>query len=459
MTLLTQLEHRATEEWLHGVDSLSLVTLAQDRVQKLQSQSIAQPPTVLLAESDPTRFLAGFIAACTVNCPVFLCNPHWATSEWQQVLRLVQPEVVFGVLPDTPVRSSSHPPLPVPQPGWIMIPTGGSSGQVRFAIHTLQSLTAAVQGFQDFFEVQQINACCVLPLYHVSGLMQFLRSFLSGGRLTILPFKILENQCSGAVSLSAGVLQEFDPAHFFLSLVPTQLQRLLQAGADDWLQQFQTIFVGGAPTWTDLLTLARSEQLRLAPTYGMTETAAQVVTLKPDLFLQGQSGCGQVLPHASIKILDSATGLPSTTGQIGTIAIQAKSLMLGYFPDAIYPEEFPTDDLGCFNAQEILQVVGRNSQKIITGGENVFPAEVEAALRSTGLVRDVCVVGMPDQTWGEIVTAFYVPGLPEVTATTLKAALIPQLCHFKHPKQWIAVETLPRNTQGKINVEHLKQIL
>lgn len=482
MEPFANLRQRASEPWLLGIDQATLVDLAEQRLHLLIQPRSERIPTVLLAEADPTRFLAGLIAACTVNCPVFLGNPHWAEAEWHQVLELAQPDVIFSdkatrprITPHSALRTQTR---SRPELGWLMIPTGGSSGQIRFVIHTWETLTAAVQGFQDFFEVDQIHSCCVLPLYHVSGLMQFLRSFLTGGKIAVLPFKTLANQfsCTEVGENQPGdrykPFSSIDPAslrdlrridwefsEFFLSLVPTQLQKLLQnPPAIHWLQQFQTIFLGGAPAWAELLTVARSHQLPLAPTYGMTETAAQVVTLKPEQFLQGIDGCGQILPHAALKICDAAD-LPLQPGQIGTIAIRAKSLMLGYFPHALYPEEFLTDDLGYFDAKGMLQVVGRNSQKIITGGENVFPTEIEAAIRATGLVSDVCIVGMPDQTWGEAVIAFYVPGSPEVAISTLKAALAPQLSAFKHPKQWIAVESLPRNTQGKVNLEYLKQIL
>lgn len=88
----------------------------------------------------------------------------------------------------------------------------------------------------------------------------------------------------------------------------------------------------------------------------MTETAAQIATLPPELFLNGKRGSGQVLPHAEIQICGAASA-PSP--QVGTIVIQAKSLMLGYFPDATYPDSFPTDDLGYFDAQGILHIVGQ----------------------------------------------------------------------------------------------------
>lgn len=144
---------------------------------------------------------------------------------------------------------------------------------------------------------------------------------------------------------------------------------------------------------------------------------------------------------------------------MGTVVIRAASLMLGYFPDCDQISELITDDLGYFDQYGSLHLVARRSQKIITGGENVFPIEVEATIRATGLVADVCVVGMPDQTWGEIVTAVYVAASSEVTVAELQTALAPQLSKYKQPKQWISINQIPRNGQGKVNYAQLKQFL
>ncbi|MBF2072606.1 MAG: 2-succinylbenzoate--CoA ligase [Synechococcales cyanobacterium C42_A2020_086] len=451
--VLAELQQRASISWLIGLDSQQVIVRA---LQYAQSLGHANLPTVLLAAADPAEFLAGLVAAVSARCPLVLGNPHWAAAEWQQVVRLVQPHQIWGDPDLLGTVSASSCAAPVLQPGWILIPTGGSSGQIRFAIHTWETLAAAVAGFRQFFQLESIHSCCVLPLYHVSGLMQFVRSFISGGQFALLPFKALETNL-------AAYRDQFDPGPFFLSLVPTQLQRLLLIpDAVPWLAAFQTVLLGGAPAWTSLLQQARHHHLRLAPTYGMTETAAQIATLPPETFLQGTSSGYRILPHATVEIWDSQ-GRLVPAGVMGTIAIRATSLMLGY--RAAEPSAgglsnmaaFATDDLGFLDGEGGLHIVGRHSQKIITGGENVFPSEVEAAIRSTGLVTDVCVVGMPDQTWGEVVTAVYVPASPAVDASALKAALAPRLSKFKHPKQWIAMAALPRTPQGKIAIELLKR--
>jgi o-succinylbenzoate---CoA ligase len=284
--------------------------------------------------------------------------------------------------------------------------------------------------------------------------MQWLRSFTTGGQLVIATFSELVDRLV-RLDATANAWHNLLLEECWLSLVPTQLQRLLQnPAAIASLTRFNTVLLGGAPAGEDLLAQARQHQIRLAPTYGMTETASQVVTLKPEAFLAGNSSCGQVLPHAKIQIL-SPEGAKLAVNQVGQIHIQSASLALGYYPQVFAESGLLTDDLGLMDEQGYLQIIGRSSQKIITGGENVFPAEVEAAIMATGLVKDVCVIGLPDREWGEAVTAIYVPVEPAITPT-LQQALQPQLSKFKQPKRWLAIAQIPRNPQGKVNYPQLE---
>jgi o-succinylbenzoate---CoA ligase len=417
---------------------------------------------VLIAESDPLRFIAAFIAAVSKNAVVVLTNPRWGQQEWAQIAGLVMPDVVFG---EVAIAGPLNPPIlgdfetglarkspsigglgggsrggeaTSLNPGDILIPTGGTSGQIRFAIHSWETLTASVEGFREYFGVDRVNSCCVLPLYHVSGLMQLWRSLITGGTFALCDWKALE----------AGVFPEIDRDRFFLSLVPTQLQRLLNYPE---LAQFRTILLGGAPAWESLLADCRSRRLPIAPTYGMTETASQIATLKPEVFLQGQTGCGMPLPHVAITIRD-AEGKPQPTGLSGLVTLEARSLMRGYFP----PGPFAIDDIGYFDENNSLHIVGRNSQKIISGGENLYPAEIEAAIRSTGLVEDVCVIGVPDEDWGEIAVAFYVSSR---TVEELLGAIALLLSKPKQPKRWVAVGEIPRTGQGKVVRSRLLELI
>lgn len=388
-------------------------------------------PTVLLTERDSIEFLAGLLATAAMGAPIVLANPQWVESDWQQVARLIQPNCVWGDCPIVPSSAATN-----AVRGSVMIPTGGSSGEIRLAMHSWRSLTASVRGFQTYFNVSQIHSVCVLPLHHVSGLMQFWRCYVSGGTLAIASFK----------QVQAGLRPAIDPASCFLSLVPTQLQRLIDQSSD-WLNQFHTVLLGGAPAWPELLDRAQVLQIRLAPTYGMTETASQIATLRPERFLQGRRSCGTVLPHAEV-----------CCDRVGQLQIRARSLCLGYYPNFFSPDApFVPDDLGYFEAGE-LHIVGRSSSKIITGGENVFPTEVEAAIWTTKLVSDVCVFGLNDADWGEVVVAACVLAADNSSIDQLRQAVSDRLVPFKRPKRWIILDALPRNAQGKLNLAQIKQI-
>jgi o-succinylbenzoate---CoA ligase len=476
-TPLEHLRHRIPDAWLIGYDCQKLWELAEQLHQELLDARLQFSPTapfrILLAEPDPLQFLAKFIAATSLDCHLFLCNPAWGDREWQQVLDLTQPHLSWitsaisrqpsavsslpSAVSGTAFRDAQHtltlaPSALRPLPSaLILISTGGSSGKVRFAMHTWETLTASVVGFRQYFAVDRVNSLCVLPLHHVSGLMQVVRSLVSGGKLAIVPFKNLE----------AGHWPSIHRTDFFLSLVPTQLHRLLQApeSSSTRLAQLQTVLLGGAPAWPDLLNQARQLNIPLAPTYGMTETASQIATLKSTDFLAGETGCGQILPHATVTICDrQSTELPPN--QIGTVQIRGRSLFLGYYPALSKVDTFQPDDLGFLDDNGSLHLIGRQSDKIITGGENLFPAEVEAAIRATGFVEDVCIVGVDDPTWGQSVAAVYVSTqTASPIAETLKAALRKTLSAYKHPKHWIAVAALPRNAQGKVNREQVKAIV
>lgn len=454
------------EDWILGLNHQRWLERIRQRQQELQAVMEREGyPRVLLVQSDPLEFLAGLMAACLCECPVFLGNPHWQRSEWQQVLSLVQPHVIWDASQLPPVDIPKPAPAKQEEKGWILIPTGGSSGQVRFAIHTWETLTASVEGCQRHFsgsELDAINSCCWLPLYHVSGLMQFMRSLITYGKLLLLPRHCFSSEISLTPDMAAFLDPQSEQPHsYFLSLVPTQLQRLLQQGGPrlQWLARFRTILVGGAPAWPALLQAARQHHLRLALTYGMTETAAQVATLDPEQFLLGAAHNGHVLPHAQIAI-EHQQHQGIVAPQIGQVVIECASLCKGYYPQLLAsPRKFFTDDLGYFNDQGVLHIVGRLSRKIISGGENVFPEEIEEVILSTGMVKDVTVLGQPHPDWGQSITAIVVPASASFSLPALQACLQDQLSPFKQPKQWYVLPHLPRNPQGKIDQSKIRKAL
>ncbi|MGF1518448.1 MAG: AMP-binding protein [Nodosilinea sp.] len=425
-------------------------------------------PSVLIAEPDPRQFLAACLAAWSEGCTVVLANSRWGENERHQVQALVAPAWGNSLVPSIaayPCRVAEG------EPGQLLIPTGGSSGQIKFAIHSWERLRVSVEGFCAHFGVEHVHAYCVLPLFHVSGLMQALRVLATGGQLALQPYG----------DLKRGEFLPLPPDGF-LSLVPTQLQALLALGGEfiPWLRSFRAVLLGGAPAGKSLLDQAQALGIPVALTYGMTETAAQVATLLPEEFLAGQRSSGRPLPHASITIFNDQ-GQAQPTGQPGRVVIWARSLAQGYLGGgggivvgsahptgmgnggcagdvdlvvgSAHPtggEPFVTDDVGYLNAGGYLHIVGRSSTKIITGGENVFPEEIEAALLATGAVGDACVVGLECDRWGQQLCALVVMDSP-MPLNDLAERLRSQLAPYKLPKQWILVSDLPRTAQGKLS--------
>ena len=121
-------------------------------------------------------------------------------------------------------------------------------------------------------------------------------------------------------------------------------------------------------------------------------------------------------------------------------------------------DNFVVDDIGFLDNYGYLHIIGRNSDKIITGGENVYPTEIESAIRKTNMVIDVCVIGITDKHWGQALTAIYIPKDQNISYLEIQTQLKNQLSKFKIPKHWISLPNLPRNAQGKINRQQLQQI-
>jgi O-succinylbenzoic acid--CoA ligase len=381
--------------------------------------------TVIIEESQQERFMQVFLDAAGARGTVFVADPSWGATERAQLAAAAAQPPGTGRQSKIADRESGT------ERGWLCLPTGGTSGKVRWARHDQDTLSAAVRGCCEHFGVERINAVGVLPLHHVSGLMAWMRCALTGG--SYVPWNWAD--------LEAGRCPQIVADDWFLSLVPTQLQRLLcRPEVADWLRRFRAILIGGGPAWPDLLDRAGELRLPLSPGYGMTETAAMVAALRPGEFLRGRRGCGTALPHATIAL-----------GQDGVIQIRAQSLFRGYFPEEREADDaWSTEDLGRFDGQGTLYVLGRRDAVIISGGEKVEPAEVEAVLRATGQFVDVAVLGVLDPEWGESVVACYPADTPKPDPALLDAHLQRELAPHKRPKHYLPV-AWQRNAQGKIN--------
>jgi o-succinylbenzoate---CoA ligase len=265
---------------------------------------------------------------------------------------------------------------------------------------------------------------CCLPLSHVAGLSIILRSVIYGTTAVLLDGFDTEQVASTLVSGDIGLL----------SLVPTQLIRLLEAGAD--LSRPRAILIGGGPVPPDALDEALGRGATLVQTYGMTETCSQVTTLAPDDAERKVGSAGRPLLTTHVRI------------EAGEILVQGPTVAPGCYEADGW---LHTGDLGHIDEEGFLYVNGRRSEVIVTGGENVMPAEVEAVLLAHPSVADAAVVGRPDPEWQEAVCALVVVADgKEASDDELRSHCASSLAPFKVPKRVAFVSSLPRTASGKL---------
>lgn len=335
----------------------------------------------------------------------------------------------------------------------VLIATSGSSGQPKLARLSHRALLAAGRQSAAHIGIEPADrwlAC--LPLGHVGGL-----SILTRMLLTKRTSVLFDPEGPLLHALPCLVRAIDEEGITLLSLVPALLERLL-APPISWTPppQLRAVLLGGAATGSALLHKAADRGVPALPTYGLTETAAQAATrpyrergLRPALD-SPLAPSGVPLPGVEIRIVD------------GTIEVRGPSLFSGYVGDSdeIEPQTwFRTQDRGYLDDNGELVVSGRTSDVIVTGGENVDPAEVEAVLTSVPGVRGACVVGLPDSVFGEIVAALVVADFDASERLDLAAALRERLAAFKHPRRWQRVPELPLLPSAKLDRAAARRLL
>ena len=285
---------------------------------------------------------------------------------------------------------------------------------------------------------------CPLPFYHVGGLSIIFRSAIYGSSI-ILP---------EATSTEVIIKALHDSQATIVSLVPTQLYRMLEAGFEP-PSSLRLILLGGAAASLELVQRCLERGLPIALTYGLTEATSQVATATPEQVRAKPGSVGKPLSDTpvsagtTVRIVDEQ-GHDQLPGKYGEIVVIGATVMRGYLGQPPTGGTFRTGDIGYLDADGDLWVVQRRSDLIVSGGENVYPAEVEAVLCQHPAVADACVVGVPDSEWGQRVAAMVVLRTGE---TLREADLIAfsreRLASYKQPQRVLFVDELPRTASGK----------
>lgn len=339
---------------------------------------------------------------------------------------------------------SSH--LPI-DPLATFLLTSGSSGKPKVVCHTLKNhIYSAIGAIPSLQVTSQSKWLLSLPLFHVSGIAILFRMFLSQGAVVLSHRPLFEALISHQIT--------------HVSLVPTQLYRLIQENGSQLKQLLPTLrclLLGGAPLPTPLFQEALSLDLPLFTSFGMTETSSLATLATPE-DLKLSPHVGKPLPFREITIDPD-----------GQIYVKGEVLFKGYWntqKKEVEPcnqnsdqDGFATKDIGTFDTQGNLQIIGRKDRQFISGGENIQPEEIEAALLTLPGILKATVIPFDDLEFGKRPVAFILDKTNRYTLDSIRIALQPLLPSFKHP---VDLLSYPPNLleQGiKPNIEELKHLV
>jgi O-succinylbenzoic acid--CoA ligase len=219
--------------------------------------------------------------------------------------------------------------------------------------------------------------------------------------------------------------------------------------------------LGGGPAPKPLLEKCKDYSLPVYQTYGMTETASQIVTLSPEYSLSKLGSAGKPLFHSQLKIIHD--GKEQLRLEHGEIVVKGPTVTSGYFNrqdatnSSIQNGWLHTGDIGYLDEEGFLYVLDRRKDLIISGGENIYPAEIESALLSHPNVKDAGVIGKQDEKWGQIPVAFVV--CDHLTAEEIQSYCLERLARYKVPKLIYFASELPRNATNKLQRHKLQQLV
>lgn len=330
--------------------------------------------------------------------------------------------------------------------------TSGTTGFPKGVRQTVKNhVCVATSSLYNTGLVEQDSWICTVPLFHISGFSMFVKCLLHGVRLDLYRKFDEEAVCDQLIEGSA----------VRMSVVAVTLQRILselEKRGQRVSPKFLTMLVGGGPVPESYLKRAIDCGIQISQTYGMTETSSQTVTLASEDALRKLGSAGKPLFFNQLRI-DGA----QQPREIGEICIKSDQVTPGYVgrfegKSSTVEGWLHTGDLGYVDEEGYLFVVDRRSDLIISGGENIYPAEIENVLASHADIQEVGVCGVTSDEWGQVPAAFIVPK-ETIDCEEVKQFCAERLARYKVPKHFYIVEKLPRNGSKKLMRRKLNDLL
>ena len=370
-----------------------------------------------------------------------------------------RPWLRFDAIPGTAMRIAPRPARDLAAAAVVVL-TSGTTGRPKGVVLSNAALAASADAWMALLPAAT-GWALPLGLAHVAGLGVLWRAILQRVPVQILPaadpavlLAALRGRAPGAPP----------PSH--VSLVPTQLVRLLDAAAEAGGEAgvdapppptLRALPLGGGAIPPALIVRATAAGWPVVPTYGLSECGSGVTALPTAEAAEAPHTAGRPLPGFELSIEGS------DQDGVGEIVVRSPSAFLGYLGEPPHPLGDPvrTGDLGRLDGSGRLIVVDRRTDRIVRGGENIDPSEVEAALTEHPGVADAAVVGLPDETLGQVPVAAVVlqPGVAHTGDEALVAHLRTRLAGFKVPTAFTRLDALPRTPGGKLRREALRALL
>ena len=315
----------------------------------------------------------------------------------------------------------------------VIMNTSATTGQFKSVPLRWGQIRAHVQASKEVLgKTEYDNWLMVLPLFHVSGLSILLRSLYNGTAVTILP-KYDEAQ----------VLKLIESENInMMSLVPTILTQLEPSISH---HKLRVILLGGEFIPMALIDACEKKSLPIYKTYGMTETFSQSVTFSVLDYPHKRDSVGKPLPGMQVRI-----DKPDADG-VGEIHLTGPMVMTGYIDKEPIDGDLNTDDIGYVDEDGFVYILNRRKDLIISGGENIYPKELEDLVYTLPSVKECAVVPVPDPKWGQVPALFVAFHDGEsMTADEILSFMTKSLAKYKVPKYVKILPALPRNGTGKI---------
>ena len=329
--------------------------------------------------------------------------------------------------------------------------TSGTTGNPKGVIQTYGNHWWSATGSALNLGLHE-DDCWLLtvPLFHISGYSILMKSIIYGMKI-VLHEKFDVEQ----------VITDIRDEHVtIMSVVSTTLNRIIVQLKDEKLPEyFRCMLLGGGPASLALLNKCVEKEIPVFQTYGMTETSSQIVTLAPEDSLRKLGSAGKPLFPAQIKIINNNGDL-ATVGEAGEIVVKGPNVTIGYLnrENSLRNSWLHTGDIGYLDDEGFLYVLDRRSDLIISGGENIYPAEIEGVLTSHPNIDDAGVIGTQNEQWGEVPVAFIVKK-STITDKEILDYCREKLAQYKIPHRLFFIDEIPRNASKKILRRELRSEL